>query len=312
MGLGLGLGIAAGVGALGSNVLGTILNYKSQNKWAEKNFDQQERMFEYQKYLNNNQMQIQAGDAQAAGINPLAMSGGSLSGGSYSNVASPEVDTSGIANALSQLASLKNERDIANKHNETQTDIASNQVEAQKYATDKDYEARQAQIKSQQQIAMEKIASEERIALGKRTSDESIASANRLSSEKIASANRQSNENISARRLNFDKKVAIADSARKNHITEQEVQSRYIKDRNEAYEAYLKLKAGVPIGGAGIFTPIYSFILRMYDHVNDFVNKVSGGPEGYDRAFERWFDEHYDFKNLKLKDLDFSNHKGGR
>ena len=48
------------------------------------NLDFAKEQFEYQKYLNKNQYKIHASDAQSAGINPIAMSGGSLATGSFS------------------------------------------------------------------------------------------------------------------------------------------------------------------------------------------------------------------------------------
>lgn len=290
MGFGLGLGLAAGLGAVGSNVLGTILNYKSQNKWAEKNFDQQERMFEYQKYLNNNQMQIQAGDAQAAGINPLAMSGGSLSGGSYSNVSSPEVDTSGIADALGQIASLQNESEIAKKHNETQTNIANNQVKAQKYTADLDYEARQRQIESQERIALEKIASEERIALQKRTSDEKMHS----------------------ERLDFEIELALDRAARENYMTKREARDRYLKSLNEAWDLYNLMTQGVSAGAlkGRYSSEIFAIAQGFSNWTSSLGGKFLKKESNYD-LFNEWFKDNYNFEEFKPEPMRFSR-RGNR
>ena len=290
MGFGLGLGIAAGLGAVGSNVLGTFLNYRSQNKWAQMNYEQQERMFDYQKYLNNNQIQMQAADAQAAGINPLAMSGGSLSGGSYSNVSSPEVDTSGIADALGQIASLQNESEIAKKHNETQTNIANNQVKAQKYTADLDYEARQRQIESQERIALEKIASEERIALQKRTSDEKMHS----------------------ERLDFEIELALDRAARENHMTKQESRDRYLKARSEAWELYNLIEQGVSEKVLkGKYGADISYAVSAFSSFLGASNKTFLKGKSKIDLFNEWFKDNYNFEEFKPEPMRFKR-RGGR
>ena len=56
------------------------VNAQQQSNW--------QNQFDYQKYLNENQTQISARDAALAGINPLAMTGNSVSAGNASTAGS--------------------------------------------------------------------------------------------------------------------------------------------------------------------------------------------------------------------------------
>lgn len=115
-------------------------NYKAQkqanliNLWsAQQNFARQDRAFDYQKYLNNNQIQIQSADAQKAGINPLAMQGGTLSSGSFSNVSAnqsavPQSPNTALGDSLSSIGgTIVNgaiNKSIADSQNQTTKDVA--------------------------------------------------------------------------------------------------------------------------------------------------------------------------------------------
>lgn len=128
-----------------------------QKQIDQENFKRQDELFEYQKYLNNNATQIQAADAQKAGINPLAMTGGNLSSGSYSNVnsgagysnvsnsanqswsnISPALeDYSDVINALSAVDRNTNDYLLTKKKIASDKAIASQQSETAKYVADK-------------------------------------------------------------------------------------------------------------------------------------------------------------------------------
>lgn len=143
-GLELGITIGLAVAGIVSGIASSVSTYKSQksaNKTnkeiADENINIQKQQLAYQKYLNNNQIQIQSADAQKAGINPIAMQGGSLSSGSYSNVNAEQqgVDYgSGISDSLLSLAgniaSNKTSRANTADTNETSLSIAKSQQES--------------------------------------------------------------------------------------------------------------------------------------------------------------------------------------
>lgn len=105
---------------LGANAIGSIWNAWQQNKWSNKNNELQKETLDYQKYLNNNQIQMQTADAIKAGINPLAMNPGNLNSGNYSNVEAPQADLQGLSNIASTIMSNK----TAEKNAQTQADTA--------------------------------------------------------------------------------------------------------------------------------------------------------------------------------------------
>lgn len=116
------------LGSLGVSAIGSIWNGYQSKKTSDRNYDIQREQLNYQKYLNNNQIQMQVADAQKAGINPLAMNGtGNLTAGSYSNVQAPEMDMSAI-NDITSLAAQemanKNAQIIADKQAESAANVA--------------------------------------------------------------------------------------------------------------------------------------------------------------------------------------------
>ena len=95
----IGAAIAAGAGIY--SVYKSSKNAEELNKKSER-FEREK--LDYQKYLNANQNQIMASDSLKAGINPIAMSGGSLTAGNAS-LNLQQTDYSGIANAGATIGS---------------------------------------------------------------------------------------------------------------------------------------------------------------------------------------------------------------
>lgn len=112
-------GAALGAGALSSatGIGGALVNAYTSSKWARKNLNFQKQQFRYQQSMNQLQMQREdsayqraVNDAQAAGLSPLAVSGGAVTGDlsstAFSGVGNNagQIDTSavsqGINNAL--------------------------------------------------------------------------------------------------------------------------------------------------------------------------------------------------------------------
>lgn len=113
-----------GLTGLTTGVVGTIANL-GMNLWTQKkNINMQEQQLQYQKWLNANQQQLQVADAQKAGINPLAMNGGTVQAGSYSNVQPAQMDNSGILSMIESMIGAKTQRDIADEQAEIQKQIA--------------------------------------------------------------------------------------------------------------------------------------------------------------------------------------------
>ena len=96
------LGAGAITGA--SSLAGSLINAYTSNKWASKNLAFQKNQFQYQKYLNELQMnredtalQRAVADARAAGLSPLAVSSGAVTG----DLSSTQL--SGVGNNAGQI-----------------------------------------------------------------------------------------------------------------------------------------------------------------------------------------------------------------
>lgn len=158
------------------NTVGSIISNKMTNdansEINNKNLEFQREQFNYQKYLNNNQTQIQSADALKAGINPLAMSGGSLSGGSYSNASNPmqSVFDGGLGSLYTELAKIKNQKTISDDRNSTDEYIAELNAETSKTNTIlkilSDEKIANNLNETQKDMLIRRLASEEKIASG--------------------------------------------------------------------------------------------------------------------------------------------------
>lgn len=169
--------ISAAIGATGmlGSTVGSIISNRNTNKANakinDKNLDFAKEQFQYQKYLNNNQFQIQSADAQKAGINPLAMTAGSLNGGSYSNASHPmeSVYNGELAPLIAQFANMKNQKDMSKEKNDSDEKIAN------------------LNAKNQKDIAILKILSDEKIAKNLNENQMNMLLAELSSKEGIAS-----------------------------------------------------------------------------------------------------------------------------
>lgn len=157
-----------------SGLASQIYSAYSQNKANKANLEFSKEQFEYQKYLNNNQYQLQASDAQKAGINPIAMQGGSLSSGSFS-AGQQSVDTSalsGVSSSLGNIASTilsnKNARQISDDSNNTSLSIARLQTQSQeeqnKLKLETEERIERARLEAQKELQQQKILSDEGIS----------------------------------------------------------------------------------------------------------------------------------------------------
>lgn len=168
--------IASGLGSIGSTI-GSIISQDRTNKVNakinKKNLDFAREQFQYQKYLNNNQFQIQSADAQEAGINPLAMNAGSLSGGSYSNSSNPmeSVYNGELGSLITQFANIANQKQMSDEKNKTDEKIAdlnasnSKDIAILKILSDENIAKNLNE--NQMNMLLAKLSSEEGIASGK-------------------------------------------------------------------------------------------------------------------------------------------------
>lgn len=160
----------------GADILGSIWSQERANKMNkdinDEKMDFAREQFQYQKYLNNNQFQVQSADAQKAGINPLAMTAGSLNGGSYSNSTNPmeAVYNGGLGSLMAQFASIANQKQISDDRNETDKKIAnlnadnSKDIAILKILADKDIADNLNE--NQKNMLIMKLSSEQKIASG--------------------------------------------------------------------------------------------------------------------------------------------------
>lgn len=150
---GTGLGIKGGLssvamlGSLGLSAYTDYKNYKLQKEYAEKNYELQKEQFDYQKWLNENQVGLNLSQYQKAGINPMAASSNTFSAGAgVTPVNAPQFGDSQskiadfIAQRKMQDRDLQNQRDIVSSQNATQlygfnkqsdTELGKMQIEQQ-------------------------------------------------------------------------------------------------------------------------------------------------------------------------------------
>lgn len=138
------------LGLGGAGLIGNIWNAFQSKKTSDKNYDMQKDLLNYQKYLNNNQIQMQTADALKAGINPIALGNpGSLQSGNYSNVQAPVMDTSGLTQLASTAMQNANARKIAETQAKSAENVANINAQSQERQTqmkiDADTEAQKTQ-----------------------------------------------------------------------------------------------------------------------------------------------------------------------
>lgn len=194
------------MGVLGiGTVIGSLLNYNTQQlnrqqveKWNQINRldqlrenDWQHRFatkqFEEQKYLNRNQVQIQASDLQKAGMNPaMAVGGANLTSGSYSsNSQAPQGNPYLVEdNALSHILDgfrIEEEMKMREKEIQAQKDIARINAESARYTADKSADS--AKYTADSASASSKYSSDRSYAASKYTTDEQVKEIKRHNQE---------------------------------------------------------------------------------------------------------------------------------
>lgn len=157
--------IAAGASLAGAGASAGFQGVRGRkNRQAQKEYNKQqqknwEKQFEYTKYLNENQYQIQAKDQIAAGINPIAANGGAMQGfsantGGQAATSEPvQLDTSGLAQIGLAMSQLKHDSQEREKDRENAKEIAEINADASKYGSDTQATIAAENRKTQQTIA---------------------------------------------------------------------------------------------------------------------------------------------------------------
>lgn len=163
-----------------------------ESYWNQKQQDNWQKEFNYTKYLNENQYQMQAKDQIAAGINPIAANGGAMQGFS-ANISpqttrgeTPQLDMSQIANAISQYAEQKFQAKENEKNRESAEKIAEINAEASKYAADSSAGSSIYGSDTQAAIAAEERRHREKENKLQRTHEKEIHNLDNKSREQIA------------------------------------------------------------------------------------------------------------------------------
>lgn len=162
------MSVVAGAVVAGAIALGNIVKNVIDTSSNTRNYNFQREQFRYQQYLNNNQFQIQSADARKAGINPLAMNGGTLSSGNYTNQSTPATNPfEGTSSLVSSIISNIVQERMNNNNNNTSRDNTKSSNDTQKEISEINNETQKeiAEInaKSQEEQTRMKIKSEEKM-----------------------------------------------------------------------------------------------------------------------------------------------------
>lgn len=214
--------------------------------------------FEYQKYLNENQISIQASDASRAGINPIAMHSGSLSSGSFNlNQQTPDYSVGAktslvgtiIGSLINSAASSRN----TSSTNKTSKDVADINASVEKSRIESNEKLEEKRLNNEMQIAVMKNLTE--------TERNKIAQASNTIREKEVNNARELQEF----RNNLEKiQILLTDENDKTHLENElkklddEIKNNGFKrgiERSKEIRSWLDtiFKAGKTLLGFGLF-----------------------------------------------------------
>lgn len=291
---GLVIGSLYGLGSLFSSASAT-----------HKNISMQEQQLNYQKYLNNNQIKIQAADAQSAGINPLAMNSSSLSSGSYSNVSGAVADTSLLSSALASYAedkrtdkTLESQKDISESSNDNQVKLAeiNNKFEAEESAKDRESQERMNQAKLDQEYEMHLLDLNENKRQYNFTSAENTRQFNATHDENQRQFN--ISHDLQERLYELSNNQAHDKREIDKFVNNQNVSSSYIRDMNTCYDMYRRMtdfgtsndeKLGLLLDIARIFNVEVDRVRYALTKNNDFMSffkSLAGEPRYFNYSKE--------------------------
>lgn len=291
------------MGVLGiGTVIGSLLNYNTQQlnrqqveKWNEINRIDQlqenswqhanaDRQFKEQKYLNRNQVQLQASDMQKAGMNPaMAMGVGSLSSGSYSsNSQAPQgnpylVDDNALSHILDGFR-FEEEMKMREKEIQAQKDIARINAQSAKYTADKSSESAKYSVdkstQSQESIASNHEFAETLRSDSRNATQQSIANLNAT----VSTNNNMANNQIKAALDNANREIQMTiefmrqDSNNARKLADVFLQKyntdSYFKMNADNLEfQYRKMKQDMTIESQRQFYEAYNMTMQHLDNL---------------------------------------------
>lgn len=214
--------------------------------------------FDYQKYLNQNQISIQAADAARAGINPIALHSGSLSSGSFNlNQQTPDYSVGAKTSfAGSIIGSLINA--ITSSHNNKTTNDTSKDVADINAGVEKD------RIESNEKLEEKRLNNEMQIAVMKNLTD---TERNKIAQASNAIREKEVNNSFELQefRNNLEKiQILLTDENDKKHLENElkklddEIKNNGFKrgiERSKEIRSWLDtiFKAGKTLLGLGLF-----------------------------------------------------------
>lgn len=278
-----------------ANMINSGLNRKSQSDeqayqrgLSQQNLDLQRQQLDYQRYLNNNQTQIQAADAQKAGINPLAMSGGSLSSGSFSNVssASQAPQSEGVGDLLS--SGFLQAAQLASTAKQSKDTIDSQEKMHKQDLEDKDKQRKHDLLIKQMELdASDKSSSADRKESA-RQFDANLAESQRQFNERLTFENEKNNKDYRLALEQFK-----ADVYKYNNSLSSE-KANTLLTAKQAFD--LIRSAGFTSDYGKIANDIANALHMSKDAVNGMLKDVDQHTD-----FESWFHKNFpDSKEIIL------------
>lgn len=285
------------LGTLGASVVGNIWNAYQGKKTSDRNYNIQKEQLEYQKYLNNNQIQMQVADAEKAGINPLAMNGTqSLQSGSYSNVQQSSIDTSALSSIAQTIIQNKNAKEIAEEQARNQKEIA--------------------EIQQQTAIDVANINAETTKSEGQanRNAQKTIEDNKNALNKLIARNNLEQKEAESLRNIGYNIDRFNAELQESFNASETQYQNYVDNMKRDLWNAYKEEQYG--IATSGMYSALTEYIMdkgeAMGNSVTYWIKELFGlnndeeGRKGQKRSrlsweeYDTWFKKNIE-PNLKSK-----------
>lgn len=271
-------GALAPIVSAGTSLIGSLVQTKHNDHWNQKNLDFQKDQFQYQQYLNNNQTQIQAADAQKAGINPLAMNGGSLTAGNYSNQSSPmDNPLSGVSSAILDYMNMRNQKQMNEATNEANSANVQKELDTQYKIESEKLAQQNYQFEMDYILKNRGMTVEEREQARKEAYDRYLASRD-------------------SARLDEDKYEFDVTNERLVHELNKKMKSFKANQIESAFNVWrsMQMKSGNSVNTTGSeIVGLYNVLKDGFSTLRDVIDNNTWNKD--QKAFWIWFNDHYDF-----------------